>query len=90
MAVISNLKRGFPARGLKVIGLSEQRQDINLFFIHSILRQAGLNAGLMTTVAYGVNENLKPQIFMSMTSQPIHVILNRIADMKKQGMEWLV
>ena len=90
VAVTANLKRGFPAKGLKVIGVTGTNgKTSTAFLIHSVLRQADYNTGLMTTVAYGLNEDIKPPIF-HMTTQPIEITLNRIANMKKQGIDWLV
>ena len=90
VAVAANLKRGFPARKLRVIGVTGTNgKTSTAFLIHSILYRAGYNVGLMTTVAYGLNDEVKPQIF-HMTTQPIEVTLNRIMQMKKQGVDWLV
>ena len=90
VAVTANLKRGFPAKNLKVIGITGTNgKTSTAFLLHAILRQAGYNTGLMTTVAGGLNEDLRPSVF-HMTTQPIEVTLNRISEMKKQGIDWLV
>ena len=90
VAVAANLKRGFPAKGLKVIGVTGTNgKTSTAFLIYSILYQSGYSTGLMTTVAYGLNDKINPQV-AHMTSQPVEVMLNRIAAMKKEGLEWLV
>ena len=90
VAVLANLKRGFPAKGIKVIGVTGTNgKTSTAFLIHSVLCQAGIKTGLMTTVAYGLGKKVKPQI-QHMTTQSIDVTLNRIMEMKKQGLEWLV
>jgi UDP-N-acetylmuramoyl-L-alanyl-D-glutamate--2,6-diaminopimelate ligase len=43
----------------------------------------------MTTVAYGVGEDIRPQI-AHMTSVSVPVLLKRIRQMKREGMDWLV
>lgn len=90
VAVAANLKRRFPAKNLKVIGITGTNgKTSTAFLIHAILRKAGYNTGLMTTVAYGLNEDLKPPVF-HMTTQPVEITLNRIMNMKKKGIDWLI
>lgn len=89
-AVVLNTLKGFPGHGLKVIGVTGTNgKTTTAFLIYKMLHEAGHKAGLMTTVAYGVGDNIKPQV-AHMTSVPVPVLLNRIKDMKAQGMEWLV
>lgn len=90
VAVAANLKRRFPGRGLKVIAITGTNgKTSTAFLVYSILHKAGYNTGLMTTVAYGLNDQIKSQV-VHMTSQPVEVMLNRIIQMKKQGLDWLV
>ncbi|MCA9324871.1 UDP-N-acetylmuramoyl-L-alanyl-D-glutamate--2,6-diaminopimelate ligase [Candidatus Saccharibacteria bacterium] len=89
-AVAQNIKHGFPARRLKVIGVTGTNgKTSTCYLIHSMLLAAGYKAGLMTTVAYGVGKNIQPQIH-HMTSQPIGLLLERIEKMKAEGMDILV
>lgn len=90
VAVAENVKRGFPARGLKVIGVTGTNgKTSTCYLIHKMLVASGYNAGLMTTVAYGVGDNVQPQIH-HMTSQPIGLLLDRVQKMKDEGMDILV
>ena len=90
VAVAANLRRRFPARGLQVIGVTGTNgKTTTAHLIHSMLRQAGYNTGLMTTVAYGLNYKIQAQI-AHMTSQSIQITLQRLSEMKEQGMDWLV
>ncbi|MCA9334026.1 UDP-N-acetylmuramoyl-L-alanyl-D-glutamate--2,6-diaminopimelate ligase, partial [Candidatus Saccharibacteria bacterium] len=59
------------------------------FLIHRMLVEAGYKVGLMTTVAYGVGDDIKPQV-AHMTSVSVPELIKRVKSMKKQGMEWLV
>ena len=54
-AVFWNVAYGFPGRGLKVIGVTGTNgKTTTSFLIHHMLVEAGYNAGIMTTVGYGV------------------------------------
>lgn len=89
-AVLLNAKNGFPSRGLKVIGVTGTNgKTTTAFLIHKMLTEAGYKTGLMTTVAYGVGDDIKPQI-AHMTTASVPVLLKRIKEMKMQGIEWLV
>lgn len=90
VAVAANVTNGFPARKLQVIGVTGTNGKTSTsYMIHSMLVEAGYNAGLLSTVAYGVGRDLKPQIH-HMTSQPIGLLMDRIKEMKGQGMDVLV
>ncbi len=89
-AVLLNAKAGFPLKGLKVIGVTGTNGKTSTsMMIHRMLVEAGYNAGLMTTVAYGVGKDIKPQV-AHMTSVSVPVLLRRVNKMKAQGMDWLV
>lgn len=88
-AVVYNIAYGFPARKMKVIGVTGTNgKTTTAFLIHSMLVASGKKAGLMTTVGYGVGKDIKPQM-QHMTSQPVPVMMKRLKAMKKQGIEWL-
>jgi UDP-N-acetylmuramoyl-L-alanyl-D-glutamate--2,6-diaminopimelate ligase len=89
-AILLNAINGFPLRGLKVIGVTGTNGKTSTsFLIHKMLVESGYNAGLMTTVAYGVGQDIKPQI-AHMTSVSVPLLIKRIKAMKAQGMDWLV
>ncbi|HSX43755.1 MAG TPA: UDP-N-acetylmuramoyl-L-alanyl-D-glutamate--2,6-diaminopimelate ligase [Candidatus Saccharimonadales bacterium] len=89
-AVIFNTLNGFPARKFKVIGVTGTNgKTTTSFLIHKMLHEAGYKVGLMTTVAYGAGDIIKPQM-EHMTSVPVPQLMKRLKWMKSQGVEWLV
>ena len=89
-AVFFNAINGFPARNLKVVGITGTNgKTTTTFLVHRMLHEAGYKTGLMTTVAYGVGTDIQPQIH-HMTNVPVPELMRRLRRMKKQGMEWLV
>jgi UDP-N-acetylmuramoyl-L-alanyl-D-glutamate--2,6-diaminopimelate ligase len=89
-AILFNIINGFPARGLKVIGVTGTNgKTTTSFMIHRMLVENGYKTGLMTTVAYGVGNEIKPQV-EHMTSVDVPTLMKRLKYIKKQGAEWLV
>jgi UDP-N-acetylmuramoyl-L-alanyl-D-glutamate--2,6-diaminopimelate ligase len=88
-AILHTVNR-FPLKGLKVIGVTGTNgKTTTCFLIHRMLHQAGYKVGLMTTVAYGSGDNIKPQI-EHMTNVPVPTFIKRIKELKSDGIEWLV
>jgi UDP-N-acetylmuramoyl-L-alanyl-D-glutamate--2,6-diaminopimelate ligase len=54
-----------------------------------MLVEAGYNAGIMTTVGYGVGADVQPQVH-HMTNVGSRELMQRLRAMKAQGMDWLV
>jgi UDP-N-acetylmuramoyl-L-alanyl-D-glutamate--2,6-diaminopimelate ligase len=89
-AVLFNTINGFPAHSFKTIGVTGTNgKTTTSFMIHKMLHEAGYKVGLMTTVAYGAGDNIKPQM-QHMTSVPVPQLMKRLKWMKAQGVEWLV
>lgn len=89
-AVLCNIINGFPARKFKVIGITGTNgKTTTAYLTHKMLHEAGYKVGLMTTVAYGAGDNIKPQTY-HMTNVPVPELMRRLKYMKKQGAEWLV
>lgn len=89
-AVLINAINGFPARGLKVIGVTGTNgKTTTSFMIHRMLHEAGYKAGLMSTVGYGVGLDIKPQMH-HMTNVSVPEMMQRLKWMKQQKIDWLV
>lgn len=89
-AVLVNIRYGFPSRDMHIIGVTGTNgKTTTSFMIHKMLREAGYDVALMTTVAYGVNDDIKPQIHhMTTTSAPL--LQRRLREFKRQGAKWVV
>lgn len=89
-AVFFNVINGFPARGIRVIGVTGTNgKTTTSFLLQRMLHEAGYKVGLMTTVGYGVGDNITPQIH-HMTNVGVPELMKRLKWMKSQGVEWLV
>ena len=87
--VIASAKYHHPAKGLHVIGVTGTNgKTTTCFMIWRLLRSAGYKVGLMTTVAWGVDE-LNPELG-HMTTVDAFTLNQRISEIKKQGAEYLV
>ena len=89
-AVMWNILNGFPARGLKVIGVTGTNgKTTTSFLIHRMLHEAGYKVGLMSTVGYGVGADIQPQMH-HMTNVSVPELMQRLKWMKRQDIDWLV
>ena len=89
-AVLLNTINGFPAKGMKVIGVTGTNgKTTTTFLIHKMLVEAGYKVGVMTTVGWGVGNDIKPQLH-HMTNVSVPEMMQRLKYMKQQGVEWLV
>lgn len=89
-AIFYNTINLFPFRGIKVIGVTGTNgKTTTAFLIHKMLQNSGFRSGMMTTVAYGVGNDIRPQMH-HMTTVAVPQLMSRIKDMKKQGIDYLV
>lgn len=89
-AVAANIKYGFPSRKMHVIGITGTNgKTTTTNLIHRMLYEAGYKVGMLSTVAYGVGDDIKPQI-EHMTTAQAGILQKRLRDFKKAGVEWLV
>lgn len=89
-AILVQTLAGRPAKNLKVIGVTGTNgKTSTAFLIHKMMVEAGLKTALMTTVAYGVNDDINPQI-EHMTSVSPGQLAKRLKYMRSKNVEWLV
>jgi UDP-N-acetylmuramoyl-L-alanyl-D-glutamate--2,6-diaminopimelate ligase len=89
-SVIMNVRYGFPSRSMHVIGVTGTNgKTTTSFMIHKMLTEAGIKTGLMSTVAYGVGDDIHPQV-QHMTTLSAGSLQKRLRDFKRQGVDWVV
>ncbi len=89
-AMLFQLINGFPARDLKIIGVTGTNgKTTTSFMIHNMLHKAGYSVGLLSTVGWGMGGKIVPQV-EHMTTMPVPQLLSRIKSLKKQGAKWVV
>ncbi len=87
---LMNVWYGFPARGMKIIGVTgTDGKTTTSTWIYTMLNDAGIKTGLMTTIGYGTPENWSPN-YVHMTSVPAGMLMRRLRDLKHRGVEWVV
>ncbi|MBR3236357.1 UDP-N-acetylmuramoyl-L-alanyl-D-glutamate--2,6-diaminopimelate ligase [Candidatus Saccharibacteria bacterium] len=88
-ALVAGTRYGFPARKLRVIGVTGTNgKTTTCFMIWHMLNQAGRKTGLMTTVAYGVDK-LTPELG-HMTTVDAFTLNKRIKEIASKNVEFLV
>ena len=88
-AVAAGVKYKFPARKMKVIGVTGTNgKTTTCFYIWKMLNESGRKAGLMTTVAWGYKK-LHNEL-EHMTTVDSRTLNKRIAEIRKAGAEYLV
>lgn len=89
-AVLANIRYGFPSRHMHVIGVTGTNgKTTTTFLIHKMLSEAGFKVGMLSTVAYGIGDDIKPQIEHITTAQA-GILQKRLRDFKRAGVQWVV
>lgn len=91
-AVIENVINGFPARGLKVIGVTgTDGKTSTSSLITQLMRENGYKVAMMTTVSvdYGDGQGEQPNPTRLTTMGSLDLI-KKIKKVKASGAEWLV
>lgn len=89
-AVLANVKYGFPSKGMHVIGVTGTNgKTTTTFMIEKMLYSAGKQVAMLSTVAYGIGYDIRPQIEHITTAQS-GILQKRLNEFKKAGVEWVV
>lgn len=89
-AMLFNAKNGFPGRRLRVIGVTGTNgKTSTAYLIYRMLHDAGYKVGLMTTVAWGVGNDIRAQK-QHYTTVPSPQLMRRLKHMRAQKVDWLV
>lgn len=89
-AVLFNTLHGFPGHRLKVIGITGTNgKTSTAFIVHRMLQNAGYKTGLMTTVAWGVGDDIEYQV-EHYTNVPVPELMKRLKVMKAAKIDYLV
>jgi len=89
-AVLANVKYGFPAKSMHIIGVTGTNgKTTTTFMIEKMLHDAGKKVAMLSTVAYGIGDDIRPQIEHTTTAQS-GILQKHLSDFKKEGVEWVV
>lgn len=89
-AVVFNTLNGFPGKKFKVIGVTGTNgKSSTAYLIHRMMVDAGYKVGLLTTIGYGVGNDVKSQV-VHYTNVPVPELMKRLKQMHEQGAEWLI
>lgn len=89
-AVAANVRYGFPAKSMHIIGVTGTNgKTTTTFMIHRMLHEAGYKVALLSTVAYGYGDDIKPQVEHITTAQA-GILQKRLRDFKRAGAQWVV
>lgn len=88
--LVINLMYGFPGRGMKVIGITGTNgKTSTTYMVHRMLQNAGYKTGLMTTVAWGVGNDIHEQQ-THYTNVPVPELMKRLKVMRAAKIDYLV
>lgn len=89
-SVVANVRHGFPSRKMHVIGVTGTNgKTTTTFLIEKMLHEASYKVGMLSTVAYGIGDDIKPQIEHITTAQA-GILQARLREFAQAGVEWLV
>lgn len=80
----------YPAKGMRVIGVTGTNgKTSTTYMIHKMLTANGKKSAMLSTVAYGIGDDLQPQA-AHMTTLPAAQLNRQLRAFAQQGVEFLV
>lgn len=90
-AVLANIKYKFPARDLKIIGVTgTDGKTTTSTIITSVLRQAGLKVGMMTTISIDLGDGKAKPNPTRLTTITAFDLQKNLQKMKAAKVDWVV
>lgn len=87
---VFNLINGFPGRGLKVIAITGTNgKTTTAYMVHNMLQKAGYKTALMSTVAWGIGDQIEPQI-QHYTNVPAPEFMKRLKKVRAAKVDYVV
>lgn len=89
-SILVNIWYGFPSHRMHIIGVTGTNgKTTTTFLIEKMLHEAGYKVGMLSTVAYGIGDDIKSQI-KHMTTAEAGILQSRLREFKRAGVEWVV
>ena len=89
-AVVANIWYGFPSRKMHIIGVTGTNgKTTTTFMIEKMLHEAGISVAMLSTVAYGIGDDIHSQVEHITTAQS-GILQKRLRDFKRAGVQWVV
>jgi UDP-N-acetylmuramoyl-L-alanyl-D-glutamate--2,6-diaminopimelate ligase len=89
-AILANIWYGFPSRGMHVIGVTGTNgKTTTTFLIEKMLTDAGFKVAMLSTVAYGIGDDIHSQIEHITTAQA-GKLQKRLREYRRAGVQWVV
>lgn len=80
----------YPARKMRIIGVTGTNgKTTTTFLIHKMLVNAGYKVGMLSTVAYGINNDIHQQ-FEHITTLESKKLQKKLKEFSEAGVEWVV
>lgn len=90
-SIFYNIRYGYPARKLILIGVTgTDGKTTTCTLIHHVLEQAGIKAGVITTIGAKITDNKEISTGLHMTSPDVSLVQKILYEMMKSGVTHVV